>query len=255
MDKVRWRDLSYQRVYDMYAKMVDSSQNLLAKAQQVYGTEWENKYGDYDRKGDSVSLYWRQQSEAFLSRFVSIEIVGFSCDDHYNEPVCFFSLKLVPQQRKVDELEVICTLLPKMEGVSNNELVPQKYKLSEPLTLTKKIDVLVNKYVQKEIYGLSFDSLKTNYNVFFDMDKLRIGDNIYTTKDIGVPECVKDYWYRVYGRDAKLKMRYKAKMIQELVDKSYQLKNDYCMANFVTSLKDQDSLACSFMMSYYYQDM
>lgn len=71
LEKAKFMDITYRGMYKMYNYMEDTT--VWRPLKQKWSDEWNEKYGSYDAKVDSVLNYWIEYKESHsLNRFVQI---------------------------------------------------------------------------------------------------------------------------------------------------------------------------------------
>jgi hypothetical protein len=82
LDSVTFSEITYKMLFD-YSKESNNKERW-DKIKSKYGKEWDDKYGIYDEKVDSIVSYWKlkYENEKSLDRFIKVEPIAIS-NDYY----------------------------------------------------------------------------------------------------------------------------------------------------------------------------
>jgi hypothetical protein len=82
LDSVTYSEITYKMLFD-YEKE-SSNDERWDKIKSQYAKEWDDKYGIYDEKVDSIVSYWKlkYENEKSLDRFIKVEPISIS-NDYY----------------------------------------------------------------------------------------------------------------------------------------------------------------------------
>ncbi|QLE01307.1 hypothetical protein HX109_06900 [Galbibacter sp. BG1] len=106
MEKIKFADLTYEQVYD-FAKF--SSDTVYFKPiNQRIEKEWNEKYGIYVQKVDSISNYWKNyKEENSLEQYVKVELAIIEKEYYsYSSGIRNINLgfRLTPLKGKIDQV-------------------------------------------------------------------------------------------------------------------------------------------------------
>lgn len=69
IEKARFNDITYRRLYAVFEFLIDT--NEMNPIRRQWAKQWEDTYGMYGAKADSVIGYWKQYKKRTLSTVLS----------------------------------------------------------------------------------------------------------------------------------------------------------------------------------------
>lgn len=211
IEKARFNDITYRRLYAVFEFLSDT--NEMNPIRRQWAKQWEDTYGMYGAKADSVIGYWTQyKKDHSLDRFVKIEFAGLDKEFYsYSNDVknVNFAFKLTPLQGKIDQIRFNYRYTAKINDVN--------YAEKHNCILTSPFSVPVTRYWEaeysdeKRLKYTSSSVFRRDYDICFEITEVRKNGRNYSVDDLKIPETVEavldtdsvkyPYLYNTYKKD------------------------------------------------------
>lgn len=258
IDRVKWSDLTYKRVHNIVELMMDTA--FYANVKKVYGEEWDKKYKKYTNSADSLSNYWKQyKKDNSLDQYVSIELAKVNKEyySYINElRDVNLGFRLTPLKGPVDQLEFSYLIRSKIS--SDSSYSPSVYSImnkrrclmSRPLTKERVLYWEAN-YSDRDIFSnRNLSSFLRDYNIFIEVDKVRVNGVNHSLDDLNIPKCIENHWEYENHNNEYLRDLYVDDIVKEFFYKDYVNRNSYILKGYSKDIKSKDSLASAFVELY-----
>lgn len=225
--KATYNDITYRRLFGYVKFLQDTTYwNPLVKN---WENEWENKYGIYLTKADSVVNYWKKYlEENSLDKYVKIELAKI--DKEYYDYIgglkeVNLGFRLTPLQGTIEQIRFNYGYKPKISG--DGRYYTKHNCISTSPFSTSTIRYWEVGYSDKDNFaGKNVETFLRDYNLYIEVASIRKDGINISTDDFNTPEVVSDYLS--YGEnDNLMEDYYKEKVIKELVNKDYLRKWEY----------------------------
>lgn len=192
IEKTRYNDITYRKLYSMVEYAQDSTK--MNPLREQWGNEWEDKFGRYESKADSVIQYWQQYlKDNSLDRFVKIEFSAIDKDYytyHYEVKDVDFAFKLTPLQGEIEQLRFNYRYTAKLNDI--------RYAEKHTCLSTSPFSKSVVRYWEAEyedeklLKNMTSTDFIRDYNIVFDITEVRKDGVNYSVDDLNIPESIAD---------------------------------------------------------------
>ena len=190
IEKAKFDDITYRKLYSMVEFSRDTSE-LNPKYRQ-WQQEWDDQFGMYAAKADSVIRYWEQyKKDNALDRFVKIEFSAIDKEYYsysYDVKNVHFAFKLTPLKGKVDQIRFNYRYSAKINDV--------QYAESHSCISTAPFSTTVIRYWEadyrdeRRLKYTTSSEFKRDYNIVFEITEVRKDGINYDIGDLDIPESV-----------------------------------------------------------------
>jgi len=248
--KAKYNDVTYRRLFK-YVKFLQDT-TYWKPLYEKWEKEWENKYGIYLSKADSVLNYWKKYlEENSLEKYVKIELARIDKEYYsysYGLKEVNLGFRLTPLQGTIEQVRFNYMYKAKIHGDS-------KYGEKHNCLSTTPFSAATIRYWEvsysdrDKFSGYNVETFLRDYNLYIEVTKIRKdGENI-STDDFNIPEEVSDYLK--YGEnDDIMQEYYKEKIIKELINKDYLRQWEYYKEQADVLKEKKDKLCFDFMKEF-----
>lgn len=242
VQKAKWSDITYNRVHNMMKFYSDSLTQ--SKYTKEIRKEWQDKYGKYDKKVDSIADYWEKYlKDNSLNNYVAIELFDVQTSENGEVKIGF---KISPHKDGIEDLifEYIFLDKKEIEEIAEWEKHPILNNNTKKVYLFEKIpkskihweknikngEILKNQILEevldKYIFKLNISSLKKNGK--------RVSDY-----DIEMPNKVR-FYLEAKNEKSGMQDYYKADIIKEFINNNYVRYEKYIQPYIDSIAKSND---------------
>ena len=258
IERVKFADLNYKRIQELqefYYNFYLDTVKFKAEYEKIE-QNWKSKFGNCEQKADSIIDYWaKYKNENSINNYVKIELVDIDKEYYsYSNDIKQVNLgfKFTPLKGKVDQLIFKYIIKAKINEFDTNDIYSildwNRCRLSQPITKQFTGYYEADYDDEKILKGHSISTFNRDYNIFIELDDIRINDKNFSDDNLGIPESITDYWR--YGEDF-MKSYYKEKIISEFVDNNYISNYEYFDNEVNKLIRSKDELAFDFIQLYY----
>jgi len=250
LDQAEYSDLTYNRLYKFVKFMQDSA--YFKSINEKMGNEWENKYGIYSTKIDSVLNYWQKyKDENSLNQYVNIELTDIK--KYYYSYIgglksVYLVFKLTPLKDNIEQFTFGFKITPKIDSDKKQPIFDMDYAwclVDEPLVKTREAFFEPN-YSDRDIFeSRKLEEFLRDYNLDIKIREIRIDGKNISEKDLGIPESVESYWK--YKDTKYFDDIFSADLIRETVYKDYLDKDEFIQQETQKLLEKKDPLSYKFV--------
>ncbi len=248
MNQVKYGDITYKqlRKFINYQKDTTFTKPIIEKAK----AEWTDKFGNYQSKLDSISDYWTKYLlENSLNSYVKIEFDHLYRDYYsYSGDVrnVYLALKLTPLQGTVQQISFTYKVKSKLKSDERESIYSSIYDdnrgsciTTSPFSKAVIRNWEVGYALEKTLKYMSSDEFKRDYDITFEVTKIRVNDTNISEDDLLIPEVVKDY--------LKYPFLYEDDMIRKYINKEYVSEWEFYRNAINEVLKKKDEKIFNFM--------
>lgn len=222
IDQAKFHSITYRDMYDFYKELKDSVAEK--KFSESILKEWGELYASDTLKLDSVINYWEKYKEDnSLTRYVRIELVELYKEYYsYSGDVKKVNLgfKLTPLNGTIEQIRFSYYIKPKINEDQTDEYMSALGKswclstspFSTPTTRYWEVDYTNEKILKNQ----TISTFNRDYNIFIDIDKMRIDGKNISYDDLEIPKSIESYMTSSYPSI------YKDDIIVELINKNYK---------------------------------
>ncbi|MDO6518593.1 hypothetical protein [Zobellia uliginosa] len=257
IDKAKFADLTYKQVYDF--EKFSSDTIYFKPINDRVEKEWNEKYGGYEVKVDSISNYWKKyKEENALEQYVNIELARIDKEYYsYSGGIKDVNLgfRLTPLKGKIDQLRFTYRIEAKINKKEDNDLYT-----SLNLTLDKSRCLSTSPFSkpvirywkasysdEKILKNKTLETFNRDYNIYVEIDQIRIDGKNKSNDDLKVPESVEDYWKYQSGEYLYIFDDGTDEIVKEILGETYINKYGYRNQEIDKILKEKDPLAFEFL--------
>jgi hypothetical protein len=252
LEKAKWADLTYSKIH-RFVKFSNDT-NYFKPIKEKLEKDWIAKYGKYKIKVDSISDYWKKYKEAnSLEQYVKIELVQL--DKEYYQYIGGVSdvnlgFQLTPLKGTVDQVRFGFLIEPKLDEDRKYRSIYSSLDKSWCLSTAPFSSPVTRfweaNYRNKNILETkTLETLKRDYNILIEVDKLRKDGINMSVSDLKIPESVDNHWK--YENEEYLEDLYIPDIVKELLNEEYIPKYQYRSDEINKILKKKDSLSFQFL--------
>lgn len=257
MEKVKFADLTYERILEFARYSSDTA--YFKPINERIKKEWNESYGIYLKKADSISSYWKKyRDENSLSQYVTIELVRIDKEYFsYSGGIRNVNLgfKLTPLKGKIDQLRFGYRIGAKINEKEDKDedvfsSIYSVLDFSWCLMTTPFSKPIVRyweaNYSNENILkSKTLETFKRDYNIYIKVDEIRKDGVNISEDDLDIPESVLNHWE--YENREFLNDLYVDDIIEEVLGKEYISENKFRSQEIDKILKEKDSLVFEFI--------
>ncbi|HHX68197.1 MAG TPA: hypothetical protein GX708_09130 [Gallicola sp.] len=253
INQVKYGDISYNQLRDYIEYRSDTTftKPIIEKSTE----EWNNKFGDYEHKLDSIKNYWQNYlDENSLMSYVDIEFDHIDKDYYsYNNDVknVNLALKLTPLKGTIQQISFTYKIKSKLlsdesESIYSSILDDNRGSCITTSPFSKSVVRYweVNYTLEKKLKYMSTAEFKRDYDITFEVSKIRVNNNNISEDDLLVPSVVEDYLnYPSLYEDDVIKYFFNPdyvsywEYIEKAIDNELKIKDEKCY-NFIKAVSD-----------------
>lgn len=255
MEKVKFADLTYEQVFD-FAKF--SSDTVYFKPiNERIEKEWNEKYGIYLQKVDSISNYWKKyKEENSLEQYVKVELARIDKEYYsYSGGIRNVNLgfRLTPLKGKIDQIRFGYKIEAKINEKDEEDRYSSIYSsLDKSWCLTTSpFSKPVVRYWEasysneKILKSKTLETFNRDYNIYIEVDEIRKDGINMSNDDLNIPKSVTNHWE--YENKEYLEDLYVDDIIEEVLGKEYMSEYDYRSQEIDKILKEKYPLVYEFI--------
>lgn len=252
INQVKFGDISYKQLQKHIAYRSDSTfTKPIIKKSKV---EWNEKYGSYDHKLDSLKKYWQKYiDENSLTSYVNIEF------NHINKEYYSYSggvkdvnlaLKLTPLKGPIQQISFTYKIKSKLSSDESESIYSSIFNdnrgsciLTSPFSSPALRYWGVNYTLEKMLKHVTTEEFKRDYNITFEVSKIRVNNKNISKDDLLVPKVMERY--------LKYPTLYKEDVIKYFLDQDYISYSDYVRKAIDNELRVKDEKCLTFLEAVY----
>lgn len=255
MEKVKFADLTYEQVFD-FAKF--SSDTVYFKPiNERIKKEWNEKYGIYEQKVDSISDYWKKyKEENSLEQYAKVELATIDKEYYsYSGGIRNVNLgfRLTPLKGKIDQIRFGYRIEAKINEKDKEDTYSSIYSsLDKSWCLTTSpFSKPVVRYWEasysneKILKSKTLETFNRDYNIYIEVDEIRKDGVNMSNDDLNIPKSVTNHWE--YENKEYLEDLYVDNIIEEVLGKEYMSEYDYRNQEIDKILKERYPLVYEFI--------
>jgi len=253
INQVKYGDISYKQLQKYIAYRSDTafSKPIIEKST----AEWKEKYDDYKHKLDSLENYWQKYlDENSLMSYVNIEF------DHINKEHYSYSndvknvklaLKLTPLKGIIQQISFTYKIKSKLRSDDSESIYSSIFDdnrgsciLTSPFSKSVVRYWEVNYTLEKTLKYISTAEFKRDYDITFEVSKIRVNNKNITEDDLLVPRVMEDYLkYPSLYEDDVIKYFFNPDYVSEweyiskAIENELRIKDEKCY-NFIKAVSD-----------------
>nr|WP_319998890.1 hypothetical protein [uncultured Draconibacterium sp.] len=202
INQVKYGDISYKQLQEYIAYRTDTTftKPIIEKST----AEWNAKFGNYEHKLDSLKNYWQKYiDENSLMSYVTIEFDHINKEYYsYNNDVknINLALKLTPLKGTIQQVSFTYKIKSKLQSNESENIYSSIFDdnrgsciLTSPFSKPVVRYWEVNYTLEKKLKYMSTAEFKRDYDMTFDVSKIRVNNNNISEDDLLVPKVVEDY--------------------------------------------------------------
>jgi len=253
IDKVKWSDLTYKRIQEF----VHFSHDTTNFNYEQISNQWQDKYGIYLTKVDSISDYWKKyKEENSLDQYVKIDLVEID-KEYYSYAGGIknvnLGIKLTPLKGKIDQMRFGYSIEAKLDEDKEKSIYSSIYsgldkswcRMSSPFSQPVVRYWEANYTNEKILEDRTVQTFLRDYNIYFEVDEIRKDGVNISNDDLGIPECVENHWR--YENEEYLKDLYVDDIIKDILHVEYVPKYEFLSDELQKILKKKDQLSYDFL--------
>lgn len=217
IEKAKFSDITYRKLFraEVYLKDTTISGPLYRK----WVSEWNEKYGSFDSKVDSVITYWQNYKRTNgLDRFLSVEFAVLDKDYYsysYDVKNVNLGFRLTPIEGTIEQVKFTYRYSAKI-----NRFYGENHSCISTTPFSSSVVRYweVSYSDEKTLKNLSTDSFMRDYDIEIEITDVRKDGVNYRLSDLRIPESVEKY----LDNDLDyMESYYREKIISELICKDY----------------------------------
>jgi len=248
VNQVKFGDISYKQLQRYTSHLNDSI--FLIPIYDKADEEWETQFGNYGHELDSLTTFWNKYlEENSLESYLKIEF------DHINKEYYTYSnsikaanlaLKLTPLKGTVQQATFSYKIQSKIQSDENESIYLRIFDdkrgsciitspFSKPIVRYWEVN-----YTLKEILKyMSSEEFKRDYDIKFEISKVRVNDENLAENDLHIPQIIKDY--------LEYPILYEDVVIKEFFNLNYVSYGEYIENAIQIELKSKDEKCFEFL--------
>jgi hypothetical protein len=247
IQKAKYNDITYRKLFNYVKYLRDTT--YWKPLYNQWNKEWDDRYGIYSSKGDSILNYWRNYLAAnSLSKYVKIEPAKISKE--YYEYIgglkeVELGFKLTPLQGTIEQIRFNYGYKAKING-DDQYYTKHNCILTSPLS-SPTVKYWEVGYSDRDIFsGATIETFLRDYNVYIEVTAIRINGENKSIDDLSVPakvsECFEDE-----KKYPALFEESKGELIKESLNKDYIEKWEFRRRKTDSMNEKKDKLCFDFL--------
>lgn len=228
IEKAKFNDITYRSLYRI-AKFTSDTTKVNPLRRQ-WEQEWEEQYGGYAEKVDSVLNYWTDYKAAnSLDRFIKVEFAVVDKDYYsysYDVKDVNLGFRLTPLQGTVEQVKFNYRYSAKID-----DFYGEKHRcistspVSSPVVRYWEVDYSD----EKRLKSVSTSEFIRDYDIAIEVTDVRKDGVNYSIDDLHIPSSVREVWDTDQGKYPYLYAARKEDIITDLLCPTY--KREYAYVN------------------------
>jgi hypothetical protein len=255
INQVKYGDISYKQLQKYIAYRTDSTftKPIIEKST----ADWNEKYGNYEHELDSLKNYWQNYlEENSLMSYVTIEFDHIDKDYYsYNNEVknVNLALRLTPLKGTIQQISFTYKIKSKLRSDESESIYSSIYDdnrgsciTTSPFSTSVVRYWEVNYTLEKTLKYMSTAEFNRDYNITFEVSKIRVNNNNISEDDLLVPSVMEDYLkYPSLYEDDVIKYFFNPDYVSyweytsKAIDNELRIKDEKCY-NFIKAVYDSD---------------
>ena len=217
IEKAKFSDITYRKLFRAESYLDDTA--VSGPLYRKWSTEWNEKYGLFDSKVDSVIAYWENYKRTNgLDRYVSVEFAVLDKDYYsysYDVKDVNMGFRLTPIEGTIEQVKFTYRYSAKI-----NSFYGEKHSCISTTPFSSSVVRYweVSYSDEKTLKNLSTDSFLRDYDIEIEITDVRKDGINYRLSDLRIPESVEDY---LDNNMDFMESYYREKIISELICKDY----------------------------------
>ena len=248
LEQAEYSKLTYKRLYKFMKFMQDST--YFKPINKKIGKEWENRYGVYLTKIDSVSDYWEKyKEENSLNQYVDIELVKIDKKIYsYIGGVSdiYLGFQLTPLKGTIDQIKFGYRMEKKdaeKNPMYDRELI---YCADDTPFSISTVKYWETEHAERIIFeSLTLEEFLSEYNFYIEVDEITQEGKTMKTADLEIPKSVESYW--TYVNTKYFNADFYENMIHETLYSDYVGLEEYQNREIKKILDKKDALSNKFV--------
>jgi len=253
INQVKYGDISYKQLqkYIEYRTDTTFTKPIIEKST----AEWNDKFGNYKYQLDSLENYWQKYlDENSLLSYVNIQFDHINKERYsYNNDVknVNLALKLTPLKGMIQQISFTYKIKSKLrsdesESIYSSILDDNRGSciLTSPFSKSVVRYWEVNYTLEKKLKHMSTAEFKRDYDITFEVSKIRVNNKNITEDDLLVPSVMEDYLrYPTLYADDVIKYFFNPNYVSEwqyigkAIENELRVKDEKCY-NFNKAVSD-----------------
>lgn len=256
MNQVKYGDITYKqlRKFLNYQEDTTITKPIIEKAK----VEWEEKFGNYQQKLDSISDYWiKYLAENSLNSYVNIEFDHLYREYYsYSRDVrnVYLALKLTPLQGTIQQISFTYKVKSKLKSDERESIYSSIFDdnrgsciTTSPFSKAIVRNWEVNYTLEKTLKYMTSDEFKRDYDITFEVTKIRVNDKNISEDDLLIPKVIKDY--------LNYPSLYEDDVVRQFINKEFISEWEFYRNAINDVLKKKDEKCFNFLQDIYkYED-
>jgi hypothetical protein len=222
--KATYKDITYRRLFK-YVKFTEDSL-YWNPMQEKWKNEWENVYGIYMVKADSVINHWKKYlEENSLDKYVEIDLARINKEYYtysYDLKEVHLGFRLTPLQGTIEQIHFNYRYKPKINQTYTRQNCISTSPFPSPIIKYWEVS-----YSERDNFaGENVETFLRDYDLIIEVTRIRKDGVNIDKSDFNIPEVVSDYL--LFGETLDfMKEYYKEKIIKEQIYKGYLKQREY----------------------------
>lgn len=226
IEKAKFNDITYQSLYRMAKFLHDTTE--VAPLNRQWKQEWNEQYGGYAEKVDSVLNYWAEYKVAnSLDRFIKVEFAVVHKEYYsysYDVKDVNLGFSLTPLQGTVEQVKFNYRYSAKID-----EFYGEKHRCicTSPVSSSVVCYWEVDYSDEKRLKSVSTSEFIRDYDIAIEVTDVRKDGVNYSIDDLHIPSCVREVWDTDQGKYPYLYAARKEEIITDLLCPTYRSEYEY----------------------------
>jgi len=253
INQVKYGDISYKQLQKYFAYSVDTTftKPIIEKSTM----EWNGKYGNYEHELDSLKNYWQKYlKENSLMSYVKIKFDHIDKERYsYNNDVkdVKLALKLTPLKGTIQQVSFTYKIKSKLQSDESENIYASILDdnrgsciLTSPFSRPVVRYWEVNYTLEKKLKNMSTTEFKRDYDIIFEVSKVRVNSKNISEDDLLIPSVMEDYLkYPSLYEDDVIKYYFNPEYvsywvyIRKAIDNELRNKDEKCY-NFIKAVSE-----------------
>ena len=235
-EKAKYSSITYSKICDIVKIATDTS------IFNNFRKEWINLYSGYSSKVDSIVNYWEGvKKEYSLDQYIKIELSSIETEYYSFGGVENVSLgfKMTPLKGNIQQVRFGFSIEPKLYNNDTYHKSMSWCLYTKPLSKQTIGYWEANYEQEKKLAGESLSTIKRDYDVHIEVDKIRMNGKNMSVDDLNIPNSVN--MYMKYGS------LYEDDVIVEFIDLNYKDIFSFIQEKTKNIMKEKDPLVFDYI--------
>lgn len=226
IEKAKFNDITYQSLYRISQFSYDTAK--VNPLQRQWEQEWDEQYGGYAEKVDSVLDYWADyKASKSLDRFIKVEFAVIDKDYYsysYEVKDVNLGFRLTPLQGTVEQVKFNYRYSAKID-----DFYGEKHRCicTSPISSSVLRYWEVDYSDEKRLKSVSTSEFIRDYDIAIEVTDVRKDGVNYSIDDLQIPSSVREVWDTDQGKYPNLYAARKEDIITALLCPTYKRKYAY----------------------------